>query len=701
MKKALSLVIVALMILGLAGCASEGQQLYEKYAPIIDMLEAKDYQGAIREITTIAIAEQQGNVEKVPAMQVLADSWYTDAERAPAELTFNQDGTCTVGGKAMTWLSDEHEDPTYLSAQIFEDGALQYFLEMSTSDAYALPVVRLYYAEERDGEIYHGDHVGTYYNHPMVSMLMTSWYAVSEYERVSQNISIDLQEIRIGDFKYDWTVTDGESTDSLTIHVEPQRDATGEYTMAISLRDGFPVVHVTDEGTGKTGLYISHNYEYDSSWPEFIYMEALENWNEYLEYGHFWCEISGENYSDSSDNALAYLESQFTGLGDYADAADYLANFDALRYSRAMRYLTRFEERNNFYISEINYPWNLDTLNFIKGLFEEISAYPEAAAVLENWDAVLYNRAMTYLNWYLEGRSFSVGDQYYYSDESETLAYIYAQFAEISDYAEAAAILDRFTIVENKYLSYNYTTLDHMGNESKHNESDSGYEYNALGQLSHLGIYDEITRQYGYSAWNAYYFYDENGNITEVKLGSLENVSAVITPIYDENGNKISDHVVHNTGEHDILYTYDDQNRLVELRRPYSSSQDMENYYYYYTYSYDDAGRMTEKVYGCFYNGRDDWKYITGYAYDSAGNQIQETDSYIYYRYDGTVSYSYTHTAECVTDDLGNVIQKNWTYGNTVHYDGREERNNYVSSTYNYTYGSVYFFDSTGMEIPE
>ena len=163
----------------------------------------------------------------------------------------------------------------------------------------------------------------------------------------------------------------------------------------------------------------------------------------------------------------------------------------------------------------------------------------------------------------------------------------------------------------------------------------------------------------------------------------------------------ISQHVVYNSGEHDIFYTYDDQNRLVEIRRPYSSSQDMESYYYYYAYTYDDAGRLTEKVYGCFYNGKDDWKYITGYVYDAAGIQIQETDSYVYYQYDGTVSYSRTHTAECITDDLGNVIQKNWTYGSTIYKDGTESRNSYVSATYNYTYGDVYFFDSTGMEIAE
>ena len=703
MKKALSLVIVALMILGLAGCASEGQQLYEKYAPIIDMLEAKDYQGAIREITNIAIAEQQGNVEKVPTMQVLVDSWYTSYDRAPAELTFNQDGTCTIGGKAMTWLADESEDPTWLHAQIFEDGVLQYFLELNTSDANAMPALQLSYAEERDGEIYHGDHVGNYYNHPLVSKMLTNWRAISDYERVTDEFYIDLQEIRIGDFEYKWSVTNGDSQDSLSIALEPVRDAMGDYTMTISLRDGSPVVHVTDGSTGKTGLYISYNYEYDRSWPEFTYLEALENWNEYLEYGSFWCDMTGENYSDGNDNALAYLQDQFTALGDYADAADYLANFDALRFSRAMRYLTCFEERSYFLIGETEYNWNLDTLAFIKGLFEEISSYPEAADVLANWDAVLYNRAMYYLNRYLEGSSFSVGDDYYNPNNVKTLAYIYSQFAEISDYAEAAAILERFTILENKELSYNYTRLDHMGNESKYGEYNSPYKYNALGQVICYSHYDENGRMYGVYENNAYFTYDDAGKITEIILGyDADDVAAIITPTYDENGNMISQHVVHNRGEHDIFYTYDDQNRLIEMRRPNGSNSDIETDYYFYTYIYDEAGRLVQKSHGYTSYGYVEEECTYTYTYDASGKMIQETETYKDIDNYGQYLYrTYTNTAECVTDDLGNVIQKKWTYGDIVYGRGTVNRNDYVSSTYNYTYGDVYFFDSTGMEIAE
>ena len=76
MKRGISLLLAVLMVLALGGCGDsgnqnpnegqnlnegqsqeDGQSLYEKYAEIIGMLENKDYQGAIRDITQMAIAE--------------------------------------------------------------------------------------------------------------------------------------------------------------------------------------------------------------------------------------------------------------------------------------------------------------------------------------------------------------------------------------------------------------------------------------------------------------------------------------------------------------------------------------------------------------------------------------------------------------------------------------------------------------------
>lgn len=636
MKKAISALLVAVMILSLAGCASEGQQLYEKYAPIIDMLEAKDYQGAIRDITAMAIEEQKGDVEEIPVMQVLCDTWYTTYEGAPEELTFSEDGTCTIGGKSMTWLAEETGSDSYLRLQISEDGKICRYVSLETGNN--IPYLHLSYAEERDDGIYSGEGIGTYYNHPMIPQLLRSWRAISEYERVGeiQDFSVNTNDAYILGDAYVWSLLESENEDTLTIHIDGKNDREGAYTVTLTMRDGYPVVTFTDDSTGVSGLYYSYEYGYDRGWPEYIYAKAMENLNEYLENGSFWCSITELSYSDHDDNALAYLYDQFVSVGDYADAAQ----------------------------------------------------------TVENWDSVRFNRAMRLLNYYLNDYSFTIGETYYRPSEN-ALEYIYTQFAELSGYAEADAILDRFTILEDVFLKSTYVSTDNMGNVRSESTEESR-EYNALGQMIRLNNYSKLQRLYGTYDSNGYYTYDDNGVITEIKIG---NVSAVITPSYDENGNRISDHVLNNDGEFVITYTYDDQNRLIEMRRPrQGSSYDPAEDYYFFAYTYDDAGRLIRQVYGYVYNGQTDAEYITEYTYDAAGNQIAETYTYNDIQtWNNTVNSTCVNTAECVCDDQGRVIQKNWTYGNTVYQDGTESKPDNASSVYTYTYGDVYFFDSTGM----
>ena len=702
MKKVISLLFVAVMILALTGCASEGQQLYEKYAGIIDMLETKDYQGAIRDITAMAAQEQQGNVEKTPILQILCDTWYCSYEDAPAQVSFTEDGNCTINGTAMTWLAQGDESETYRWFQLYEDGQLRYMLCLNNESNNVVPTASLYYAEERDGSIYSGDHIGSYYNHPMLPKLLRSWNAISEYEQVAEGVSLNTSEANISGKDYDWSITDDSQQDSLAVHAEGQNDVTGAYTMTLTQRDGHTILYVTDDATGKTGLYYNYEYGYEITWPEYVYPEAIGNLNSYLENGNFWCEISGENYYDRDDNAISYLYDQFVSLGDYADAAEILANWDSVKFSRAMRYLTRFEERSSFEIGETQYGWNLDTLAYIKSQFEEIASYPEAADVLANWNSVLYNRAMYYLQYYyLRNNGFYIGETYYSGRTNAALSYIYSQFAEIADYDKAAEILDRFTIVEDQLLSYNYTSVDHMNNEYK-SSTNTLYEYNELGQVVCYSDYGELQRLYGGYSSNAFYTYDDAGRISEIKLGYTNSVDAILTPVYDENGNMVSAHVVNNDGEYDINYTYDDQNRLVEMRRPYVSYDDPEKYYYSYNYTYDAAGDLLKRVYSYVYNGEVQDEYINEYTYDTNGNMVKETSTYNYHdTWNDVITRTYTHVAECICDENGNVIQKNWVYGNTIYSDGDENRADNASATYNYTYGDVYFFDSTGMEIAE
>lgn len=656
MKRMISLLLAILMVLALTACGDSGNQdpnegqsqavgqaLYEKYAEIISMLEEKDYQGAIRDITQMAIAEQRGEVEEVPVMQVLCEStWYTIYEDAPQEITFSEDGTCKIGGETMNWLAEESWSDTYLRLQLSKDGQICRFVSIETGNK--VPYVNLSYAEEYDNGISSGESIGTYYNHPLMPYLLRSWYELSDYETVGDvsGFSLGSGSANVNGDSCDWTLLSSDSSDSLVAHIDGKNERDGSYTATLTMRDGHPVMTFVDDTTGDSGLYYNGNSDgYEKTWIEYVYAEAMENYSDYLEHGSFWCDVTETNYRDSDDNALSYLYDQFASLAEYKDAAQ----------------------------------------------------------ILESWDSVRFNRVMRMLNTYLRGSGFNVGETYYSKSNGNVLPYLYSQFAELAGYAEADAILDRFTVVEDVFLKSVCETTDNMGNVNS--GTDESCEYNELGQMTRYNNSTQFSRWYG-SSNNAYYSYDESGRVSGINLGYTDTVYARITPTYDSNGNKISEHVVKNDAEFDIIYTYDDQNRLIGARRPNTNYNDPECYYYTWTYTYDNAGNLLQEVYAFMDNGTLRSESINAYTYDAAGVRIGETDTYNFYSYShGQLYETHTHVADYVFDNQGRVIQKNWTYGNTVYTDGREEKPSNASSVYTYTYGNVYFFDSTGMEIGE
>lgn len=657
MKRMISLLLAILMVLALTACGDSGNQdpnegqsqavgqaLYEKYAEIISMLEEKDYQGAIRDITQMAIAEQRGEVEEVPVMQVLCEStWYTIYEDAPQEITFSEDGTCKIGGETMNWLAEESWSDTYLRLQLSKDGQICRFVSIETGNK--VPYVNLSYAEEYDNGISSGESIGTYYNHPLMPYLLRSWYELSDYETVGDvsGFSLGNGSASVNGDSCDWTLVSSDSSDSLVAHIDAKNEREGAYTATLTMRDGHPVMTFVDDTTGESGLYYNGNSDgYEKTWIEYVYAEAMQNYSDYLENGSFWCSVTETSYSDSSDTAISYLYDQFASVGDYKDAAQ----------------------------------------------------------ILENWDAVRFNRAMRMLNTYLRGSGFHVGETYYSEHNGNVLSYLYSQFAELEGYVEADDILERFTIVEDVFLKSSVVSTDNMGNTGN-TSTDETQEYNELGQVVYYSGYTKLNRLYG-SSYGAYYTYDEAGVVSGINLGYTDSIYVRITPTYDANGNKISEHVVNNSGEFDLTYIYDDQNRLVEIRRPNTNYNDPEKYYYTWTYTYDENGNLLQEVYAFMDNGTLRSESINAYTYDAAGVRIGETDTYNFYSYSyGQLYETHTHVADYVYDEQGRVIQKNWTYGNTVYTSGTEEKPSQASAVYTYTYGNVYFFDSTGMEIPE
>ena len=674
MKRIVSLLIVLVMVLCLSACGSD------KYADIIEMLDNKDYAGAINVISQMAMQEQMAGQEDTPVVEVLANTWTTNAEKGPRELTFGTDGTLTVDGKAMTWSTDKGEFGPEMYLQIFENGTHRYFAYFCASDRYAVPYITLYYMEEVDGRMHQGDHIGTYYNHPMITMLMSSWNAVSSYEKVVDGFWINSSEASINNDSYDWEVTDSSSKDKLTIHASGKNEVTGEYTMTVSMRGEYPILTITDDATGATGLYYSHNYGEDETWVENRYAVAMDWMTRFEEYGNFYTDDM--TYED--EEAINFLHDQFSSFNGYKDSADRLANWDSVWFMRANRYLQRYLENEYFYAGpeDTYYGDYAGAVEYLHGLFTEIGDYSEAAVVLENWNDVLLTRANRILEDYLERSSGELYIDGKYLSANASRAYVYEQFAQIQGSDEAAAFLDNFTIVPQMYTGSKYATVDNLGNEGS--GTWETFKYDENGRMIFADYADELFETYGESS-DLNIYYDAAGVLKEVKIAynPESSVTAVLTPAYDENGYLVSISAAYNNGTRTYTYTYDDAGRRISAVIDQNVNGGTDTWYVYnYTYTYDDAGRLVEKVYS-----RNSTIQTTNYTYDENGFLIQETmvQTY-YYSYNNTTEYGYTETITYTNDELGRHV--------TAEYTSDESYYNYKSYIITYTYEDLYFYNA-------
>ena len=267
------------------------------------------------------------------------------------------------------------------------------------------------------------------------------------------------------------------------------------------------------------------------------------------------------------------------------------------------------------------------------------------------------------------------------------------------------ALLDRFTIVENKLLQANSTTVDNMGNEN----TSEYYEwfYTEDGTLETEYINWEAAR----NLWNGLYStsgyyrytYNEAGVITETKITNLENtsVSAVIVPVYDANGNLISETITDNNGSYVFHHTYDANGNRTQT----DYADEWNNYTIFYTY--DDQGHLVQT--DICRNGSINWNgtehpYITQCkttvnTYDGNGNLISAVVTDI--ENDWTIksgelivserskkvdTVSYTYDAE------NRLAQESWQYGNRDYANGDQNAPEYKSRVIDYIYGDYYIF---------
>lgn len=292
----------------------------------------------------------------------------------------------------------------------------------------------------------------------------------------------------------------------------------------------------------------------------------------------------------------------------------------------------------------------------------------------------------------------------------------------ISDYEGNAidwdynAYLAKFSHLENVLLKEEHTTLDNMENvEEQESYNEPYWQYNVDGTVSFVGNSSyafEMTKSNPFNLYGTQQVtYDDAGKPTKIKYMSGDTVQYLVEITYDANGNKINEHVKQNSGELDITYEYDDQNRLVKIELPtYVDSDTIITY----TYTYDDNGNVAKEVmeqhyYYEYYDAEiTNNKTIRTFKYDENGNLISGTKKYENWGYNTnwdsgkyTVEkYIYQETLDqytFTTDADGKLATVKITYGNTYSVRGDNSGEvisspSYVSRTIEFVYGDYWFY---------
>ena len=230
-------------------------------------------------------------------------------------------------------------------------------------------------------------------------------------------------------------------------------------------------------------------------------------------------------------------------------------------------------------------------------------------------------------------------------------------------------LLEGISIVEDVMINQNMVWMDAVGNEQ--GTQNTYFYYDANGRL--ISNYSDRDYQVYYptfewsientlSGKHFIYEYDENNIIQKINLiaNNYGNTQFLVTPQYDSNGNKISDHAVYKDGQSwTFYYTYDGENRLIRV-----DCDRKEDYHLTWYYSYDESGRVVREQKDTPYQT----EYVIDYTYDN--NSVHG-----FYTNDNG---SYTETHEVTLDEQGRIIT--WSKVNNYKYD------------YSITYGDCYIY---------
>lgn len=503
MKRVVAMLLAAGMLLSLCACgASEGEKLYEKYAHIIDRLEAEDYIGVMQEVAILSNSGKEQE-EKTPLSELFSGEWYLsngeDKLNPPQKITLSADGTVTLDGTAMVWVERSRGDE-YMSGYLLKGGVHTYGLELRQYHDDAVPYVQLWTLETNGQNFNTDDWVGGYYNDAMVGYLVNSWSNLDNNDQtMPRSFSVSRDVARINDTEYEWSATFSE-LGKLTA-------ALGDtYTATVELRGEKPVMFLTENASGTTAAYYNYDRGLDRSWPEYIYPRAVKYLNECMEdvannaTPSFWSDLeeNGENFS--GNQAWKKLYETFTQLGNYKDSAELVGRFTILEQMCTGAKIARVDNLGNQSSGDYEiFKYNAQG-QMIRGQSEEIFRmygayenynlyffYDEAGRLSKVQQGSGNNISIVIAPTY-DATGRMIGGDYQSNDYTHKLSYVYD---------------DQGRLVENTV----------WGGSNRHQYT---YTYDTEGRLvSQVRWYGWNSPEYKNYRYTTQFTYDGQGNLTE------------------------------------------------------------------------------------------------------------------------------------------------------------------------------------------
>lgn len=236
------------------------------------------------------------------------------------------------------------------------------------------------------------------------------------------------------------------------------------------------------------------------------------------------------------------------------------------------------------------------------------------------------------------------------------------KLTSLGDYKDSAEILSRFVILPQMLKETTISTVDNLGNEST--SRHLWYEYDQYGRIT--SCYDP---EFGDTYFVSYpvFRYDANGIVSEVQYG---NVEAIMTPVYDDNGNIVSVIAKYNLGSYEYTFTYNDAGQRVSAFFPKHPGTETD---LRIEYSYDENGRLIQ-------NDKTWLSYITRktvYNYDENGRLANKVITHTNLNQIVVETYTYSY------DDQGRILSAQIT----------SDPEPYASRIESYIYEDIYFYN--------